>query len=142
MLATNISDDEKRALIGLMDLSVLSSLPERASLVGPILLRTNGALPSLTPDIVKAIVVNAQSAGTQVQLLNLLHETLDKGDVREDLSELPSPYSEIQTGYARPMLKRTNENSELVRWLDERDIISSVGKSFWSNDIKVNLYQS
>jgi hypothetical protein len=45
-------------------------------------------------------------------------------------------------GYARPMLERTNENSELVRWMDERDIISSVGKPFWSNDILVNLYQS
>ncbi|TDK50356.1 ATP-binding protein [Antarcticimicrobium luteum] len=142
LLATDISDDEKRSLIALMDLSALPSLPERACIVGPILLRTNGALPSLTSDIVKALIVNAETESTQVQLLNLLHETLDKNEVREVLGQLPYPYSRIQTGYARPTLKRTNENSELVRWLDERDIISSVGKPFWSNDIKVNLYQS
>lgn len=142
LLATDISDDEKRALIGLMDLSSLPSLPERAGIVGPILLRTNATLPSLTPDIVKAVVVNAKPVGTQVKLLNLLHETLDKNETREVLGQLPYPYSKIQTGYARPTLKRTNENSELVRWLDERDIISSVGKPFWSDDILVNLYRS
>lgn len=142
LLSTDISGDDKRAIIGLMDLSDLSSLPERAGIVGSILLRTNGALPSLTPDIVKAIVLNAKPVGRQVQLLNLLHETLDKSDVREVLGQLSFPYSIIQTGYARPMLKRTNENSELVRWLDKRDIISSVGKPFWSNDIMVNLYRS
>lgn len=142
LLATDILDDEKRALIGLMDLSGLPSLPERAGIVGPILLRTNGALPSLTPDIVKAVVVNAKPVGTQVQLLNLFHETLDKNDVREVLGQLSYSYSKIQTGYARPTLKRTNENSELVRWLDERNIISSAGTPFWSNDIMVNLYRS
>ncbi|MBB4305102.1 hypothetical protein GGD81_004170 [Rhodobium orientis] len=142
LLATDITNGEKRAIIDLMDLSGLPGLPERAGIVGPILLRTNGALPSLTPDIVKAIIVNAKPLSTRVQLLNLLHETLDKNDVREVLGELPYPYSKIQTGYARPTLKRTNENSELVSWLDERDIISSVGKPFWSNDIMVNLYRS
>lgn len=142
LLATDISGHEKRAIIGLMDLSGLPSLPERAGIVGPILLRTNCALPSLTPDIAKAVIVNAKPVGTQVQLLNLLHKTLDKNEVREVLGQLPDPYSKIQTGYARPLLKRTNENSELVRWLDERDIISSVGKPFWSNDIMVNLYRS
>lgn len=142
LLTTDISDDKKRAVISLMDLSALPSLPERAGIVGPILLRTNGAPPSLTPDIAKAVIVNAEPVGTQVQLLNLLHETLDKNEVRDVLGQLPYPYSKIQTGYARPTLKRTNENSELVRWLDERDIISSVGKPFWSNDIMVNLYRA
>lgn len=142
LLTTDISDNEKRALIGLMDLSNLPSLPERAGIVGPILLRTDGALPSLTPDIVKAVVVNAGPVSAQIQLLNLLHETLEKNEVREVLGQLPYPYSKIQTGHARPTLKTTNENSELVRWLDERDIISSVGKPFWSNDILINLYRS
>lgn len=142
LLATDISDDEKRALIGLMDLSDLPSVPERAGIIGPILLRTNGTLPLLTPDIVKAVIVNSKPVGTQVQLLNLFHDTLDKNDVREVLRQLPHPYSNIQTGYARPRLKRTNENSELVRWLDKRDIISSVGKPLWSNDIQVHLYRS
>ncbi len=142
LLVADISDNEKRALIGLMDLSGLPDLPERAGIIGPILLRTNAALPSITPDIVKAIVVNASPVGTQVRLLNLLHETLDKNDVYEVLGQLSYPYSRIQTGYARPTLKRTNENSELVRWLDERDIISSVGNSLWSNDIVIYLYRA
>ncbi|WP_138512789.1 YobI family P-loop NTPase [Maricaulis alexandrii] len=142
LLGTDISDEHKRAIIGLMDLNGLYNLPERAGIIGPILLRTNGALSSLTPDIVKAVVVNAKPVATQVQLLNQLHETLDMIEVRQVLGQLPYPYSKIQTGYARPRLKRTIENSELVRWLDERDIISSVGKSSWSNDIVVNLYRS
>lgn len=142
LLATHISDDEKRAIIGLMDLSGLPSLPERAGIVGPILLRTNCTLPSLTAEIVKAIIVNARPVIIQIRLLNLLHEKLDRGEVREILGQLPEPYSRIQTGYERPALSRTNENSELVRWLDERDIISSIGKSIWSDDIKINLYRS
>lgn len=142
LLATDISDDEKRTIIGLMDLSGLPSLPERAGIVGPILLRTNCTLPSLTADIVKAIIVNAKPVSTQIRLLNLLHEKLDKNEVREVLRQLPDPYSKIQTGYERPALRRMDENSELVRWLDERDIISSIGKSIWSDDIRVNLYRS
>ena len=125
-----------------MDLSGLPSLPERAGIVGPILLKTNCTLPSLTADIVKAIIVNAKPVSTQIRLLNLLHENLDKTEVREVLGQLPDPYSKIQTGYERPALRRTNENSEFVRWLDERDIISSIGKSIWSDDIRVNLYRS
>lgn len=142
LLAADISDNEKREIIDLMDLSVLSSLPDRAGIIGPILLRTNVALPSLTPDVVMAIIVNSRPVGTQIRLLNLLHEKLDKNEVREVLGQLPDPYSRIQTGYTSPTLRRTNENSELARWLDERDIISSVGTPFWSNDIKVNLYRS
>ena len=142
LLAADISDNEKREIIDLMDLSVLSNLPDRAGIIGPILLRTNVAMPSLTPDVVMAIIVNSRPVGTQIRLLNFLHEKLDKNEVREVLGQLPDPYSRIQTGYTSPTLRRTNENSELVRWLDERDIISSVGTPFWSNDIKVNLYRS
>ena len=142
LLGADVSDGEKRAIIELMDLSLLPSLPERAGIVGPILLETSSTLPVLTADIVKAIIVNAEPVSTQIQLLNLLHETLDKSQVREVLAQLPQPYSSIQTGYARPTLKRTNQNSELVGWLDDRDIISSVGKPFWSNDIMVNLKRS
>ena len=142
LLTTDISDDEKRAVIGLMDLSGLPSLPERAGIIGPILLRTNGALPSLTPDIVKAIIWNANPVDAQIKLLNLLREMLDKNEVREVLGQLPYPYSKIQTGYARPMLERTKENSDLVQWLEERDIISSVGRAILSGDIIVYLYRS
>lgn len=85
--------------------------------------------------------MNAKPVGTQVQLLNLYHETLDIHEVREVLRKLPHPYSAIQTGYVRPRLKRTKENSDLVRWLDERDIISSVGKFSWTDDIVVHLYR-
>lgn len=142
LLVTDISDDEKLAIIGLMDLSGLSSLPERASIIGQILLRTNGALPSLTPDIVKAIIGNANPVGAKIKLLNQLHEMLDKNEVREVLGQLPYPYSGIQTGYARPMLKSTDENGDLVHWLEKRGIISSVGKTMFSDDIIVYLYRS
>lgn len=76
--------------------------------------------------------MNTRPVATQIRLLNVLHEKLDKNEVREVLGQLPDCYSKIQTGYERPALRRMNENSELVRWLDERDIISSIGKSIWS----------
>lgn len=142
LLTTDISDDAKRAIIGLMDLSGLPNLPELAGIIGPILLRTNGALPSLTSDTVKTIIMNAQSVSAQIKLLNLLQEMLEKNEVREVLGNLPYPYSKIQTGYARPMLKRTHENSDLVQWLEKRDIISSVGRAIFSDDIIVYLYRS
>ncbi|TQS72772.1 ATP-binding protein [Rhodobacteraceae bacterium] len=142
LLSSDILDDEKREVIGLMDLSSLPNLPERAGIVGPILLRTNCTLPSLTADIVKAIIVHARPVSAQIRLLNLLNENLNKNEVREVLGQLPGPYSKIQTGYARPALRRTNENSELVRWLDERGIISSIGASLWSTDIIVHLYRA
>ncbi|MFP8965659.1 ATP-binding protein [Pokkaliibacter sp. CJK22405] len=142
LLVSDISDNEKRAIINLMDLSDLPNLPERAAIIGPILLRTNCKLSSLTADIVKAIIVNAKPVSTKIQLLNCLHNKLDTQQVREVLRKLPSPYSKIQTGYMRPTLKRTNENSELVRWLNERNIISSARDSTFSNDITVNLYRS
>lgn len=142
LLSSHISADEKRTIIGLMDLSSLPTLPERARIIGPILSQTSADLASLTPDIVKAIIVNTRPVNTQVQLLSLLQPTLSKEEVREVLGELPYPYSQIQTGYTRPMLERTVENSELVEWLDKRNIISSVSKAMWSNDIVVNLYRS
>lgn len=142
LLAADISDNDKGAVIGLMDLSALPSLPKRAGLIGPILLRTDAKLPALTSEPVKAIVVNAETVHTQIQLLNLLHHTLDKNEVREVLGQLPYPYSRIQTGSARPRLTRNNENRELVSWLDRRDIISSVGRASWSDDIVVYLYKS
>lgn len=142
LLATGISDSDKRALIDLMDLSVLPGHPERAGVVGPILLLANAKLPSLSPEVAKAVILNAEWVGTQVKLLNCLHDLLTMNEVREVLAQLPDPYSKIQTGYARPLLKRTNENSELARWLDERGIISSVGKPLWSNDIMIYLFRS
>ncbi|MEO8242748.1 MAG: hypothetical protein ABI832_10570 [bacterium] len=142
LLATGISDSDKRALIDSMDLSVLPGLPERASVVGPILLLANAQMPSLSPEVAKAIILNAETVGTQVKLLNRLHDLLNVNEVREVLAQFPDPYSKIQTGYARPVLKRTNENSELAKWLDERGIISSLGKPLWSNDIMINLFRS
>ncbi|WP_457815924.1 hypothetical protein, partial [Staphylococcus aureus] len=59
-------------------------------------------------------------------------------EVRHVLANLPRPYSEIKTGYAKPKLKNNLENRNLVQWLKSRNIISSWSEDpYFDKDIKV-----
>ncbi|MNG25420.1 hypothetical protein D3C84_1102710 [compost metagenome] len=63
-------------------------------------------------------------------------------EVRLVFTKLPKPYSEIKIGYNIPVLKKTPENQDLVRWLDSRNIISSWSESrVFTDEIRVNLYR-
>lgn len=142
LLKANLSDDEKRAIIDLMDISALTNLPERAALVGRILDRTNVSVSSLDEAVARALVLNVKQLETQVSLLNKLQTQMAVDDVRQILAELPKPYSEIRKGYHTPRLPKSDENFELVRWLKSRGIISSwseVGGWLVEDYIRVNL---
>lgn len=141
LLRANIGDDEKRAVIGLMDLDQLAAHPERAGLVGQILARTDTQIEGLNFKAAQTIILATSPTSTQIKMFNELHQTMDLPQVRETLKSLPRPYSEITTGYGRPQLKNTEENRALAEWLDSRNIISSFSKAWWSDDIVIHLYQ-
>lgn len=140
LLRSDIADDVKRALIGLMDLGQIAEQPERAALVAPILARTDVNLEGMTYEVARALIFAAEQTPLRIKLLNRLHQTMDLTQIREILSMLPTPYSSITVGYARPRLANTGENRTLVNWLDDRDVISSYGEALWSDDIVVYLY--
>nr|WP_034960337.1 hypothetical protein [Erythrobacter longus] len=140
LLRSDITDDVKRAVIGFMDLGQIAEQPERAAVVAQILVRTNVNLEGMTFEVARALIHATEQTTMRIKLLNGLHQTMDLTQIRETLGLLPSPYSSITVGYARPRLPNTEENRILVQWLDDRDVISSYGSALWSDDIVVYLY--
>lgn len=141
LLASDIRDDHRLAIIRSMDLTLLASLPSRAGAVGPILDRTGADMSVLDTRSARAIIVNSAPISVQISLFNKCQSILGDGDVREILALLPEPFSDIKTGYNTPRIKKTEENIELVKWLDSRDIISSWREALFSDEIRINLYR-
>ncbi|MFS8116270.1 ATP-binding protein [Rhizobium jaguaris] len=142
LLQADITDDDKRAIIDLIDLNTLTELPKRAALIGPILNRTNVSISGLDAAKARALILNSGLVGTQISLFNKLHSTMTVDEARQVLAALPDPFSEITTGYHTPRLPRSDENRALVQWLDTREIISSWSEGggwFLGDEIRVNL---
>lgn len=143
LLKTEITDNQKASVIGLMNLGVVVGLPERAALLGPILDRSDSDLSKLDPDVAKSLIAHSAPVSTQISLLNKVKDALTDDDVRQILAGLPPPYSNIKTGYYTPKLDDNAENRTLLGWLDTRNIISSwkVEKGFFTDDLRVYLYR-
>ncbi|RYG88209.1 MAG: ATP-binding protein [Alphaproteobacteria bacterium] len=143
ILEMEIADEQKAAVIGLMNLDAVVELPERAALFGPIMDRTNSGLSNLNADVAKSLIAHSAPVSTRISILNKVHDILTDNDVRQVLAGLPLPYSEIKTGYHTPRLDNNSENRTLLGWLDSRNIISSwkVYKGFFTEDLRVNLYR-
>lgn len=142
LLRSNISIENKRELINLMDIAALASLPQRAATVGTILNSTDINISGLDASIAEALIAHSKPIATQISLFNKCHSVLTDDDVRKVLANLPEPFSEIKTGNYSARLPNSAENLALVKWLDSRDIISSWSESGWfSDDIRVNLYR-
>jgi len=143
LLRSTISDENKRAVINLIELSTLPELPERAALIGPILDRTNVRIPNLDAAKAQSLILNSRPIEIQISLLNKLQSVLSVDEARQALAGLPSPFSEITTGFHTPRLARSERNRELVQWLEARGIISSWSEGgggwFRGDDIRVNL---
>lgn len=142
LLQADITDDDKRAIIDLIDLNTLTELPKRAALIGPILDRTNVSISGLDAAKARSLILNSRPVGTQISLFNKLHSIMTVDEAREVLAALPDPFSEITTGYHTPRLPRSDENRALVQWLDSRGIISSWSEGggwFLGDQIRVNL---
>lgn len=142
LLQADITDDDKRAIIDLIDLNTLTELPERAALIGPILDRTNVRISGIDAAKARSLILNSKPVGTQISLFNKLHQTMTVDEAREVLAALPDPFSEITTGYHTPRLPRSDANRALVQWLETRGIISSWSEGggwFLGDEIRVNL---
>lgn len=143
LLRSEIDDESKLKIVRLMDLKELINLPDRAALIGPIIQNTDVEMFDLDRDIVRSLIEHSRPIETQITLLNKWNDHLDDDDVRQVLTKLPRPFSEIKTGYDTPKLENNSKNLELVKWLDSRNIISSWRVNDLSNnDIKVNLRRS
>lgn len=142
LLQTEITDEQKASVIGLMNLGAVVDLPERAALLGPIMDRTNSGLSKLNADVAKSLIAHSAPVSTRISILNKVNAALTDDDVRQVLAGLPTPYSEIKTGYYT-RLENTSENRTLLDWLDSRNIISSwkVDKGFFTEYLRVNLYR-
>ncbi|MBV7297719.1 ATP-binding protein [Enterovibrio paralichthyis] len=141
LLQLEISQHNKIKVIELMDLHSVVDVPERLALVGSIIVNSDVTLQNLDGSVASALIKHSSPVATQISLFNQYHSNLSDIDVRDVLSHLPKPYSEITTGYYSPRLKDTPENQALVTWLDSRKIISSWKKDNIFGDIKVNLYR-
>lgn len=142
LLGTELDISDKRAIIDLMDLGALAAHPDRAALIGPIVDRVDAGIPNLDAGAVQALILNSRPAATQISLFNKFESRLGDSDVREVLTNLAEPYSEIATGHYYVRLPNSSENLAFAAWLDRRNIISSWSQGgFFTNDIRVNLYR-
>ena len=142
LLQAGITDAEKRAIIGLMDITALTGRPERAAIIGPILNRTDVNIPGLDASIARSLILYSKPIGTQISLFNKLHASMTVDEARQVLAKLPKPFSEITTGYHSPRLPKSDENRSLVQWLETRGIISSWREGrggLLGDEIRVNL---
>jgi len=141
LLVQDIGDARKLAIIRSMDLTLLGGLPSRAGKVGAILDRTGADASALDTEAARAVILNSAPIQVQISLFNKCQKVLSNSEVREILAAFPEPFSEIKTGYYTPRIDKTDINIELVKWLDERNIISSWGDTFFGDEIRINLYR-
>ena len=129
LLSRDISDDQKLRIIQLMDLNTLVNMPSRVATVAPILLRSEADLSHLEPNQALALITNAKPLQIQIALFNKLHKMFDGTQIREILGRLPAPFSDIKPGYQKARLDISAVNFDFVKWLKNRQIISS-----WSEE--------
>lgn len=142
LLRADLDNLVKLQIIELMSPEALASPPERAALIGPIIIGTGGNISKIDGDGARSLIINSHPIAIQISLFNKYHSLVSDEEVRRILTNLPRPFSEIKTGYATPRLKKSPENFDLVKWLDSRNIISSWGEDrLFTDDIRVNLYR-
>lgn len=142
LLRSQISVNDKRAVVGKLDLKAAAAIPARAALVGQILDATDVDVANLDSTVAQSLIVNSRPIDTQISLFNKLEGVLTNDDVRQVLVDLPRPFSDIKTGYLTPRLPKNPQNLTLVRWLAARKIISSWSEGgFFMEDIRVNLFR-
>jgi hypothetical protein len=142
LLSSDISDEQKLIIIGMMDLDLLASMPSRAAKVGPIIDRTGADFNELGTDTSRAIILNSRPIQVQISLFNKLQQKLDDQQIRDILSQLPYPFSDIKPGWDIPRIKSTAVNLEFVAWLKARRFISSWSRGgFFDDDIRINNFR-
>ena len=137
LLESEITDNQRLGIIKDMELSLLGSLPTRASLIGMIYDRTQADISRLEVEVAEAIIVNSQPISTQISLFNKTSRVFSKEQVWNVIQQLPRPVSEIEPGYRSTVLPNTPVNAEFVKWLKKRRIISSWKLTFLDREIRI-----
>ncbi|WP_205618057.1 hypothetical protein [Thalassospira permensis] len=142
LLNSNITDNQKLKIINDMDLTLIASLPSRASVIGKLFHRTNADISHLTAEAAQAVIINTKPVSAQVSLFNKCHKILSADQIRQTLKQMPEPFPEFKPGWRQPTIPKTESNVELVKWLDKRKIISSWKETYFGNDIRVYNFRS
>ncbi|MFM2476409.1 ATP-binding protein [Celerinatantimonas sp. MCCC 1A17872] len=141
LLKSEINDEDKQRVVGLIDLKTIGDHPERAALIGKIINNSNSFdISNLDGNIAQELIIHSKPIEMQISLFNKCHSLMTNDDIRNILVKLPQPYSEITTGFHIPKLEITQENLNLVKWLTSRNIISS-WKETALDSIKISLYR-
>ncbi|MEQ1597456.1 MAG: P-loop NTPase fold protein [Casimicrobium sp.] len=141
LLSSMISDEQKLKIIKAMDLNLLASMPSRAAQVGPIMQRVGADFSELDLESSRAIILHSKPIQVQISLFNNLHKKFDDQQIREILTLLPAPFSDIKPGWDVPRVDNTDVNTEFVEWLKARRIISSWSRGYFADDIRINNFR-
>ncbi|MEH6630233.1 MAG: ATP-binding protein [Halopseudomonas aestusnigri] len=141
LLVSNVNDEQKVRIIDEMNLSLISGLPSRASVVGQILHRTGADVGQLTAEPAQAVILNSNPIAIQISLFNKYQKALSPEQVWKTIHLLPRPFSEIKPGWRRPTIPNTPENLEFVSWLEARSIISSSKLTFLKDEIRIHNFR-
>jgi len=142
LLRAEVSDEDRLQILSAMELNSLAGMPARAVIVGSIIARTGLKIDNLGVDGAREVIIHSRSLGTQIVLLNILHEMFDDQQVREILHLLPRPLRDIGPGWATPRLESNDVNVEFVTWLKKRGFISSWAKGgIFDDDIRMHMFR-
>lgn len=142
LLRSKISDDKKRIVIRDMDPASISADGSRASVVGPILDRTSFEPMELGFELVRSLIVNSKPIVVQVSLLNKSQEVLSDEQVRGILAEFEEPYGDIVSYGKSPKIQNISENRSMVKWLEQRQIISSWKPTLTEKELRIHTFRS
>jgi YobI-like P-loop NTPase len=141
LLASHISDEQRLTIVEDMDLSAVTSLASRATIIGELFYRTDADVSGLSEDVAEALITNTTPINVQVSLLNRCQNVLSDIRVKQILAKMPRPFPEIQPGWRQPTIPKTAANVELASWLDARGIISS-WKETYLGEIRIYNFRS
>lgn len=141
LLQEDLSEDHKRSVIGKLNPAVVLEDASRAASLGAILTALPSDIEGLGFDLIRAVVMHSHPVTEQIVLLNKCHKSLSVEEVREVLSALPEPYSDIAIFGKSPRIKNTPINRAFVAWLEEKRVISSSKPTYLEREIRVNTFR-
>lgn len=141
LLQEDLSEVHKRSIIGELSPVAVSEDASRAASLGAILTAFPSDIEGLGFDLIRAVVEHSHPVTEQIALLNKCHKSLSVEEVREVLSALPEPYSDIAVFGKSPRIKNTPINRAFVAWLEEKRVISSSKPTYLEREIRVNTFR-
>ncbi|EAP84027.1 hypothetical protein [Sulfitobacter sp. EE-36] len=140
LLEKEISEAQKLEIASDINTSTVSTDPLIAAVVGPVFDRSDVEFKDFDFKYLNSIITNSSPTRVQISLLNKCHTALSKGQVRQIIESLPSPYSKISEYCVFPRIENTEQNQVLAGWLERREIISSWSETFLG-DIRINTFR-